>query len=40
MGFDVVEIQLANGQAVLWIDSYNDLLTILDAQVANKRRRA
>ena len=29
MGFDVVRIELRNGDALTWIDKYNDLLTSL-----------
>jgi hypothetical protein len=29
MGFDLVEITLADGQQVRWIDKYNDLTRIL-----------
>jgi hypothetical protein len=29
MGFDIVEIKLADGQLVRWLDKYNDLTKIL-----------
>jgi hypothetical protein len=45
MGFDVVEITLADGRQVLWVDKYNDLTEILqrtvwDAAAEQKRWRA
>jgi hypothetical protein len=38
MGFDLVVIQLTNGQVINWIDKYDDLVGIL-RQVANQKEQ-
>jgi hypothetical protein len=37
MGFDVVEIQMADGQKLRWIDKYNDLVSILRSVLAERK---
>lgn len=36
MGFDVVQIELSNGDIVTWMDKYNDLLSSLRAVAQTK----
>ena len=38
MGFDIVEIVLAGGQRVRWIDTYDDLINILRRVAADRER--
>lgn len=38
MGFDVIDIQLADGRSLVWCDTYDDLIAIL-RQVSGDRER-
>ncbi|HQR07812.1 MAG TPA: hypothetical protein PLN21_13375 [Gemmatales bacterium] len=37
MGFDVVTIELQDGVSFNWLDTYNDLIVILEARAAERR---
>jgi hypothetical protein len=37
MTFDIVTIRLKDGRELRWLDTYNDLLAILGAEVKDKQ---
>jgi hypothetical protein len=39
MGFDLVRIEFVNNEELVWVDQYNDLMTILRKVIPGRETR-